>query len=110
MTEDAGHQEKETRKEKWVGSTSTKVHVNETDGSCTSPGEASLERGNDKCERHADLRKEKVGVKRLFLPRFRCHAHAVRCSFPLGLQMLCSSLEVLVFSEILVCAQTALVS
>ena len=42
MTEDAGHQEKGTRKEKWVGSTSTKVHVNETDGSCTSPGEAKI--------------------------------------------------------------------
>ena len=40
---------------------STEIHVNDTDGSCTHPSEASLERVKDKCGRHASLRMEKEG-------------------------------------------------
>ena len=40
--------------------TSTETHVNETDGSCTNPSQASLEGGKDKCERHANVAKGSV--------------------------------------------------
>ena len=72
-------------------SSSTGICAKETNESHTNPSEVNFEGGKHECERHANVRRSKVGVmgncfsmKCSSLQQFRCHTHAVRNSLMMG--------------------------
>ena len=96
-----------------VRSTSTEIHVIETEGSGTNPSESGLGKGKAECETHTRESLsdgQSISVERSLPPVFRRHADAVDWSCFAGrgvmvlrdarTRVLCSSRVALVFPEL----------